>query len=145
MDRRLRTEVLIKDKSGLAARLAAEIRTKYDSEEIQPPREGLVMIKMREQARNSLFYLGEVLVTEAKARINGKPGLGIVRGNDDELARDLAIIDAAWNAGLPEIPEWTAALKDAAEKIKDLENIENGKIMRTKVNFASMQEEDYIK
>ncbi len=56
------------------------------------------MIKMRETAKRELFYLGEVLVTEAKVSINGTLGMGIVVGDNEELALNLAIIDCATNA-----------------------------------------------
>jgi alpha-D-ribose 1-methylphosphonate 5-triphosphate synthase subunit PhnG len=102
------------------------------------------MVKLREQARNSVFYLGEVLVTEAKARINGHPGLGLVRGNNRKLAGDLAVIDAAWRAGLEETAEWEGLLLAAEEENLQRQREENGRILETKVDFASMQEEDYV-
>ena len=144
MKRKRRTEILIKDTSGLASECAEAIRELYPVMEIQPPQEGLVMVKLREQARNSLFYLGEVLVTEAKVRINGYPGLGLVRGNNKELAGDLAVIDAAWLAGLEETAEWEILLLAAEEENIIREQEENGKVLETKVDFASMQEEDYV-
>lgn len=144
MKRKRHTEILIKDNTGLASKCAEAVRKLYPVTEIQPPQEGLVMVKLREQARNSLFYLGEVLITEAKAMINGYPGLGLVRGNNGELARDLAVIDAAWQAGLEETAEWEGLFLAAEEKNLRREQEENGRILETKVDFASMQEEDYV-
>lgn len=144
MKRKRRTEILIKDSGPLAARLADEIRQNHPVDEIETPQEGLVMIKLREQARNSLFYLGEVLVTEAKARIGVHAGLGLVQGTDPDLARDLAVIDAAWNANLAEIARWEDLLKEAEQRLLAVEAEEYGRIMQTRVDFASMQEEDYV-
>ncbi len=144
MNRKKRTELLIKDRSGLASDLAEEIRLRYPVVEVKPPQEGLTMIKLREQARNTLFYLGEILITEAKVRINGHSGLGLVCGNNSRLAADLAVIDAACNGRLPESERWEERLITAWKEIVEREEEENGKILETKVNFASMQEEDYI-
>ena len=71
MKRKRRTRILIKSEADLAAEICAEVREVSVVQVLQEPQEGLVMIKMREQAKNSLFFLGELLVTEAKARVNG--------------------------------------------------------------------------
>ena len=110
MGRHRRTKILVLGKSGLASRLGRLICEKYPVREMEPPNEGLVMIKMRESARNTLFYLGEVLVTEAKVRIGERVGIGIVRGHKPELAKDLAVIDAAWAIPLPECALWESLL-----------------------------------
>ncbi len=144
MKRKRRTRILVKDTSGLSSALAEEIRSVYPVTEIQAPKEGLVMVKLREQARNSLFYLGEVLVTEAKARVQNSPGLGLVQGNNEKLSRELAVIDAAWNAQLPETDEWEPRLLDAERLIQSRESAEEQRILDTRVEFASMQEEDYV-
>jgi len=140
--RRQRTEICIKDGGYVAAQIAEEVCSNYSVEDLQEPLEGLVMIKMREQARNSLFYLGEVLVTEAKVRVNGNAGLGIVQGSNNELARNLAIVDAAWNIALPEQGEWESLLHEAELRVAARDEKENARVDQTRVNFMSMQEEE---
>jgi alpha-D-ribose 1-methylphosphonate 5-triphosphate synthase subunit PhnG len=140
--RRRRTEICIRDGGYTAAQIAEDVCSKYKIEDLQGPHEGLVMLKMREQARNSLFYLGEVLVTEAKVRVNGNAGLGIVQGSNNELARNLAIIDAAWNIALPEQGEWENLLRKAELRVTARDEKENGRVTQTRVDFMSMQEEE---
>lgn len=138
MKRRKRTEILIKGSAELARRFSEEIEENYSIKVIQAPENGLVMVKMREAAQKSLFYLGEVFVTEAKVQIKDKLGIGIVTENNQELAYDLAVIDAAYNAGLNETSNWEQQLLDEEMKIKKIAEIEQEKIMMTKVNFETM-------
>ena len=91
--------------AGLAGRGESALIATVDE-----PRGGLVMIKARETAKNSLYYMGELLVTEAKVQVEGHIGLGIIAGDEPEAALELAIIDAAFNAGLEELAAWEPKL-----------------------------------
>lgn len=140
MRRRRRTTILVNGDPNLAGRLAGTIRQNHDCKEIIAPHYGMTMIKTRESARKSLFYLGEVLVTEAKVEINDCVGIGIVNGMQDQLAKDLAVIDAAYQANLNETVEWNDVLlaeeRDITRKRAELQS----ELMNTKVNFETMTE-----
>lgn len=138
MNRRQRTEILIKGNRCLSKKLANDIKDKYEVKSIEEPNNGLVMIKMRETAKRELFYLGEVLVTEAKVYVNGSLGFGIVIGDEEELANNLAIIDGAYRNGLKETEDWEDFLLKEEEKIKEKEKREAEKILETKVDFSTM-------
>ena len=138
LDRRRRTEILIKGDEGLSQKLANEIISKYEIKEIESPNQGLAMIKMRETSKKELFYLGEVLVTEAKVFVEGTLGMGIVVGDKDELAFNLAIVDAAYNKGLADVNMWKDILLEEEVRIKDKEKKETAKILETKVDFSTM-------
>ena len=138
MNRRKRTEILIRGSKELAEKLAKEIEEKYDIKTIDEPNNGLVMIKMRETAKKQLFYLGEVLVTEAKIQINGHLGMGIVAGDNEELAINLAIIDGAYKANLKETSKWDELLLNVEYNIKEKEYKLSQKILETKVDFTTM-------
>ncbi len=138
MNRRKRTEILIRGSKELAKNLAKEIKEKYEIKTIDEPNNGLVMIKMRETAKKQLFYLGEVLVTEAKININGHLGMGIVVGDNEELAVNLAIIDGAYKANLKEIDAWEELLLNEEKLIKKKEDKLSQKILETKVDFTTM-------
>lgn len=138
MKRKKRTEILIKGSSQIAVRLAQEISDRYEVKRIEEPNNGLVMAKVRETARNSLFYLGEVLITECKVQVGGCLGIGIVKGQDPELAYRLAIIDAAYNAGLKETKNWTEILMNEEEEINKKNEVLKNRILKTKVNFETM-------
>lgn len=139
MRRRRRSEILIKGSSELAKGMFREIEKKYEIKTIEDSHNALVMIKMRESAKNSLFYLGEVLVTEAKIQIDEKFGVGIVRGNKPEFAYWLAVIDAAYNLKLEETKKWEEKLLEEEKVIKKLESEKEAEILKTKVNFETMK------
>lgn len=117
MNRRKRTEILIDGSHHLAKELASEIERNYNIQILSEPQHALTMIKLRETAKKSLFYFGEVLVTETKVQINNKLGIGIVVGNEEELSYELAVIDAAYQADLKETKNWTSLLKEESQRI----------------------------
>ena len=139
MKRRQRTEILIQGDSQLAQQFAESIMDTYECREILAPQYGLTMIKMRETAKNSLFYIGEVLITEAKVEINNRIGIGIVVGMKDELAKHLAIIDAAYKADLPETTTWEAQLIKAEKQITKELAKKQAELFETKVSFETME------
>ncbi|PIC86957.1 phosphonate C-P lyase system protein PhnG [Sporosarcina sp. P20a] len=139
MKRRKRTEILIQEKGHLARTLAETITAVYECREITAPQYGMTMIKMRETAKNSLFYMGEVLVTEAKVEIANRIGIGIVAGMEEELAKHLAIIDAAYKADLPETFLWEPQLITAEDEIRKEKVRRQAELIGTKVNFETME------
>lgn len=138
MNRKKRTGILIKGSFNVATKLAQEILHKYNVTTIEEPDNGLVMVKVRETSKRSLFYLGEVFITECKVLISGCPGIGIVKGQEPDLAYYLAIIDAAYNADLPETKDWTITLLSEEERIKKSYEAFKNKVLKTKVDFQTM-------
>lgn len=138
MTRRERTKILIKGSKDVSEKFAQDILGKYDVKTVEEANNGLVMVKVREKAQRSLFYLGEVLITECKVMLNGSLGIGIIQGLEPELAYHLAIIDAAYNASLPESQEWTNVLRLEEERIKEKAAEQNSLVLKTKVNFETM-------
>lgn len=140
MNRKQRTRLFIDFGRREAIAIAQEIESRYLIEMISAPSEALTMIKVRETAENSLFYLGEVLVTETKARLNDHLGLGIVIGSDQELSYALALIDSAYKADVNEISQWNLILKELEEKANHAIQKDHDLIALTKVDFETMKE-----
>ncbi|AFM40715.1 phosphonate C-P lyase system protein PhnG [Desulfosporosinus acidiphilus SJ4] len=138
MIRKRRTKTLIEGSAKVSAKLAQEIVKAYDVKTIEESNNSLVMVKVRESAQKSLFYLGEVLITECKVMVAESLGIGIVKGYEPTLAYNLAIIDAAYNAGLPETKEWTDVLLLEEVLIKEKYEALKKKVLKTKVNFDTM-------
>ena len=138
MNRRKRTEILIKGNKQLSADIADEIIKKYEVKNVEEPNNGLVMIKMRDTAKKELFYLGEVLVTESKVYVNGALGVGIIAADDEETAYNLAVIDGAYKAGVSEIEKWDKLLEAEDELNMKREMKLSEKILETKVDFSTM-------
>ncbi|MFZ5754803.1 MAG: phosphonate C-P lyase system protein PhnG [Bacillota bacterium] len=140
MDRRRRTMILIKGRPQLAQEMAEDIIRKYEVKVIEKPHTGLVMVKVRESARQSLFYLGEILVTECKVQINGILGVGIVQDFQTQLAYHLAVIDGAYNANLEEVKAWAPLLWAEEKEILAREAREMAGVLKTKVDFTTMDQ-----
>lgn len=111
-------------------------------EVLDEPREELVMVEVRETAQRTLFYLGEVLATTCRVRVDGTLGFGMVMGSDRCAAYELAVIDAAFEGG------GFAGREDAerliAEEAGRLEREERSKLgvrERTRVDFSTMDVE----
>ena len=138
MNRKRRTEILIKGSADTAERLAQEIMNLYDIRTIEESRNGMVMVKVRESAQRTLFYLGEVLITECKVMINGFLGIGMVKGHEPDLAYNLAIIDAAYNGALLETKNWSDILLLEESRIYQEYLTLKDRILKTKVNFDTM-------
>lgn len=138
MKRKQRTEILINGSQFIADAMARDIKQNNSVSVIQEPETGLVMMKLRETSKNSLFYLGEVMVTECKVEINETIGIGIVKGHQPELAYNLAVIDAAFQGNLPQVNKWIEVLKYEEKKIQRDRQKYNQAVLKTKVNFETM-------
>jgi alpha-D-ribose 1-methylphosphonate 5-triphosphate synthase subunit PhnG len=66
--------------------------------------------------------------------------LGLVRGSAPDLAADLAVIDAACAAGLPEAEAWGAELEAASAALEAKRAAERSRIDATRVDFRSMDQ-----
>jgi alpha-D-ribose 1-methylphosphonate 5-triphosphate synthase subunit PhnG len=65
------------------------------------PRQGLVMLRVRESVADSQFNSGEILVTEVKLELEGQFGFGMIIGDSHRQALAVAIVDAAIRRGGP--------------------------------------------
>lgn len=138
MNRKRRMHILIDGSRDLSKKMARQIEENHSVEVLMEPQEALTMIKMRETAKKSLFYLGEVLVTECKVRVNHQVGMGIVVGIEPDLAYYLAVIDAAFEAQCGEVAEWLPLLAAEEQRIAAEKNVKASAIHKTKVSFETM-------
>jgi alpha-D-ribose 1-methylphosphonate 5-triphosphate synthase subunit PhnG len=141
INRSRRTRILIEGSGELRSKLSGIVASRREIASVEDPRGALVMVKARETAKNSLFYMGELLVTEAKVRVEGRIGIGIIAGDRPEAALELAIVDAAIAAGLDETAGWEALLLEEEAKLLRREAGEAARIARTRVAFESMDRE----
>lgn len=138
MNRRNRTKILIDGSRDFARELISEVEANYDIHILSAPQQALTMVKLRETAKKSLFYLGEVLVTETKVQINNAYGIGIVVGDEEGFSYQLAVIDAAYEANLVETENWTVLFEEEEKRIHENRAIKAAAIFKTKVNFEMM-------
>ena len=76
-----------------------ELLPELEAVEVLQNRTGLVMLPMTESVQGATFYLGEVLVAEARVRVGHADGYAACLGRDLQQALAIAILDAALAAG----------------------------------------------
>jgi alpha-D-ribose 1-methylphosphonate 5-triphosphate synthase subunit PhnG len=141
MNRKRRTTILIDGNPELRAQFAAQVRDHHPVSIVSEPILGLVMTRMRDTAREAQFYLGELLVTEAKVRVAGTIGIGMIAGDQAEAAVDLAVIDAAYNGRLPLRDTWRTRLEKEERRIAERRREEEARVLETRVDFQTMDVE----
>ena len=115
--------------------IANKIKETEEITIVKEPEKVLTMIKMREPVKESLFYLGEVIVTEAAVSIGGTNGVAVLMGDDYEKTSSMAIIDAAFNSG--GLQDETPFL-EMEEQLLAQEEKENALFQKTMVDFKTM-------
>lgn len=139
MEKKRMFRILAKANAEIVKRYAQEIREQYDTMIIKKPEKSLAMIKMREPVKESLFYLGEVMITEAIVEVNSHKGIAVTMGDAFEKTLDMAVIDGAVNAGVFSHME---ELMELEKEQITREEKENAMFLKTMVNFHSMDVED---
>jgi alpha-D-ribose 1-methylphosphonate 5-triphosphate synthase subunit PhnG len=138
VDKRRLTKILAKADSETVAVLSAEIQKTERPVIVKEPNKTLTMIKMREPVKESLFYIGEVIVCEAVVEIHGIQGIAVLMGDDTEKTLNMAIIDAAINKG---VFNGMNTLLELEKEQNDRVMRENAMHLKTMVNFESMDGE----
>ena len=138
MEKKRLSKILAKADRHLVAALSAEIQKNHRPVIIKGPNKTLSMIKMREPVKQSLFYIGEVIVCEAGVELDGTKGLAVMMGDDVEKTLNMAIIDAAVNKG---VFTGMDTLIELEKKQNDRVMRENAMHLKTMVNFESMDQE----
>jgi len=142
VEKKRQTRILAKADHQVVADLSAVIKETYRPLILKGPQKSLAMIKVREPVKQSLFYLGEVIVHEAVVEIDGVKGAAVLMqdkpDNDAEKTLDMAIIDAAINKG---IFTCMNTLLELEEQQNDQVMRENALHLKTMVNFESMDQE----
>jgi len=138
MEKRRLSKILAKADRNAVISMSANILKNHRPVIVKEPGKTLAMIKMREPVKNSLFYIGEVIVCEAIVEIDGFKGIAVLMGDDTEKTLNMAIIDAAVNNGT--FTE-TATLLALEKEQNDREMRENAMFLKTMVNFESLDQE----
>lgn len=141
MERRERTRILVEGDPAILDRIAREVERLHDVALVREPTEELVMLRVRESAKRSQFYLGEALMTSCVVRIGSAYGYGMIMGEDHSKAFDLAIVDAAYtlDANACERQGWNALLVESNEQIENKKRMRNEALLKTQVDFSTME------
>lgn len=138
MIRKERTRILVHCSAAFLRQWAQYFEQQVQFHVIEEPKNALTMIRMRESAQHSLFYLGEVLVSETRVQCRDVIGIGLIQGNELEKSYDLAVIDAACNAALPGVEQLEKALAQEKKQQDTAHARHVAGILKTRVNFETM-------
>ena len=138
MEKKRLFKIMAKADRDVIIGLADKIKQSHEVIIVKSPEKALTMIKMREPVKESLFYLGEVIVTEATVSLDGTNGTAVTMGDDFDKTLAMAVIDAACNC---KVFEDTEVLLELEKEQIDKEEKENAMFMKTMVNFHSMDSE----
>ncbi len=111
----------------------------YTVKLVKPPYKTLVMLKARESAKNSLFYLGEALASSCVVQVEGHKGFALALGDDFNKVTMMAVLDGAVQAGLPEQADVMRLAETLQQEQAQQRAIENGRILESKVSFDVME------
>lgn len=134
------TRILVEGERGLLDRLAKQAEKLADVRIVRAPQTGLVMHKALDPVAGRPFYLGELLVTTCTVRMDDSTGYGACLGDDLDKAYALAVVDAAFQANHPQAEHWIPLLLEEEKRIASGHQEELGRVMRTKVDFATADE-----
>jgi alpha-D-ribose 1-methylphosphonate 5-triphosphate synthase subunit PhnG len=135
MDKKRLFKIMTKADPAVIAALAETIQNTYDITVVKEPSKTLAMVRLRESVKSSLFYIGEVIVTEAVVELEGARGIAVSMGDNFDKTLHMAMIDAACNKG---VFTDDGVLFDLERTQTELERKENAMHLRTMVSFASM-------
>lgn len=105
---------------------------------LQPPTIGLLLVQARDPVGGQVFFLGDVLVTEARVELEGQPGYGLIHGREKAKALAVAVLDAAVVAKHSIIPEMEEALIKLEETQAEERRRRWQAVARTRVHFEEM-------
>jgi len=120
--------------------LAGRIVENHDIVVLKKPQRMLVMLRVRESARHTLFNAAEALACECMVRIGDVKGYAACLGEDLARVYAMAVIDAALNAGVDECNQITDVLLNIQKTIAESRAAEAKLLLSTKVDFSVMEE-----
>lgn len=127
------------------ADLADRIRARAEVEPLAPPREGLMLMQLRDSVAGAAFHLGEIPMARVHLRLTTPEGTadgGAALMSDDlALVTRLAILDAALMADLPETPEIEALVSEGMAARVRTGTQRALALDRTRVDFQLLSEE----
>lgn len=120
-----------------AERLAAQLEVELAA----PPESGLVLLTLRDGVAGTPFHLGEMPAARVALRVRTADGRGgeggaFVRGEDLELARAIALLDAVLAHDLPAAAAAAGLLAEGAQRIAAIDRRRALQLARTRVDFT---------
>ncbi|HEY5583397.1 MAG TPA: phosphonate C-P lyase system protein PhnG [Ruminiclostridium sp.] len=138
MNKKQLFQIMNRSDCNLLKNISDVLSSKYSIVVIKEPSKTLAMIKMREPVKSSLFYIGEVMVSEALVELDGTKGIAVAMGDNFDKVLYMAIIDAGFNSQVLEMETIRTELLNLEYKQTEKLRKENSLHLKTMVNFSSM-------
>lgn len=138
MNRKRRTEIFVHCSDERVHEWADMCREVADFQLLEEPQHALTMMQMRESAQHSLFYLGEIFVSEARVMSDGVIGIGLIQGDALEKAHDMAVLDAAYNRKLTITLNLDTYIEAEEQEMLKIRQANVAKVLKTRVQFETM-------
>ncbi|MGY4688341.1 phosphonate C-P lyase system protein PhnG [Salibacterium sp. K-3] len=133
------SRILVHAKLEMMERFCSQLEENYQVVLEAEPQKSLVLMKTKDSVSAQNFYNGEILVTECKVTLHNSPGFGIVIGEQPDRSFFMAVIDAAFNAELPEVSSWMNTLIQEETRIEREKIQETQKAAESQVHFDTME------
>lgn len=117
--------------------LCQQIKCRADVQIIQRPTAQTLMLPVNDPVNQGSFYGGEVLVSSAIVRVNNVDGWAMVMDEMPVSALSLAILDAAWAAGVEQNSIDRLVLQGEKRHKENIKNTET-EVAATRVSFDLM-------
>lgn len=140
LDRKEYSKILALAECSQVKSLSSIIEKTYKVRVVRPAQKTLTMMQFREPVKSSLFYLGEVLCSECTVEINEVQGAAVIIGDDFAKATAAAVIDAAYNAGVPECAEINKQIITLGKNQLAARKALNAELKKSRVSFNTMGE-----
>ena len=119
--------------------IANRIIRRATVEPLAPPRDGLMLLQMRDSVAGAAFHLGEIPVTQVHLRLSdgareAEGGAALMSDDLDRVTR-IAVLDAAHAADWPEAPEIAAMIAEGVVVRAQTEADRALVLERTRVDF----------
>lgn len=138
MEKKRLFNIMANAKTDVLKDLAEKISSRHEVIIVKEPSKTLTMVKMREPVKKSLFYIGEVMVSECIVEIKGIKGTAVTMGDDFKKVLAMAIIDCGFNNGFAFMVEIEEKLRLLEAKQLKRKEKENALHLKTMVNFNTM-------
>jgi len=138
MNRDERFALIARADGKLMCDLAERILADTGVDVVNKPLCGMIMMRFRDTAKNCVFNLGEVLVSEAEVKIGNSTGYAMIMGMELETVLAGAILDAAVEAEHPLTPEIVDLLNREERRLLEEKQMKWAQVASTRVDFEVM-------
>ncbi len=139
MNRDMRFDLISRADGKKMCTIAEKILADTGVDIVKKPLCGMIMMRFLDSAKNCVFNLGEVLVSEAEVKIGNSMGYSMRMGMETETALAGAILDAAVEAKHPLAPEIIDLLSNEERRLSEEKQVKWAQVESTRVDFKVMK------